>query len=83
MARRYFEDITEGERVYCQKVTITRQDIIEFGKRFGPKLFHTDAWAVGGSDQCNCLKCSSIRTKPALFEGLERCFCLTNGPSKK
>jgi acyl dehydratase len=47
MARRYFEDITEGERVYCQKVTITRQDIIEFGKRFGPKLFHTDAWACG------------------------------------
>jgi acyl dehydratase len=42
MARRYFEDITEGERLHCQKVTITREDIIEFGKRFDPQPFHTD-----------------------------------------
>lgn len=42
MTRRYFEDITEGERLHCQKVTITREDIIEFAKRFDPQPFHTD-----------------------------------------
>ncbi len=42
MARRYFEDITEGERLHCQKVTITGEDIIEFAKRFDPQPFHTD-----------------------------------------
>jgi acyl dehydratase len=42
MARRYFEDITEGERLQCQQVTITREDIIEFAKRFDPQPFHTD-----------------------------------------
>ena len=42
MARRYFEDITEGERLQCQRVTITREDIIEFGRRFDPQSFHTN-----------------------------------------
>ena len=42
MARRYFEDITEGERLHCQKVNISREDIIEFAKRFDPQPFHTD-----------------------------------------
>jgi len=42
MARRYFEDIKEGERLHCPKVAITREDIIEFAKRFDPQPFHTD-----------------------------------------
>lgn len=42
MARRYFEDITEGERLHCQKVTISREEIIEFANRYDPQPFHTD-----------------------------------------
>jgi len=42
MARRYFEDVTEGEPLHCQVVNITREDIIEFAKRFDPQPFHTD-----------------------------------------
>lgn len=42
MAKRYFEDISEGERLHCRKVRITREDIIEFAKRFDPQPFHTD-----------------------------------------
>jgi len=42
MARRYFEDLTDGEPLHCQKLIITREDIIEFAKRFDPQPFHTD-----------------------------------------
>jgi acyl dehydratase len=42
MAKRYFEDITEGERLHCRKVVISREDIIEFAKKFDPQPFHTD-----------------------------------------
>ena len=42
MAKRYFEDIMEGEQLHCDRVTMTREDIIEFAKRFDPQPFHTD-----------------------------------------
>ena len=42
MERRYFEDITDGEPLHCQKLIITREDIIEFAKRFDPQPFHID-----------------------------------------
>jgi len=42
MVRRYFEDITDGEPLHCQKLIITRDDIIEFAKKFDPQPFHTD-----------------------------------------
>jgi len=42
MAKRYFEDIMEGERLFCNRVTMTRNDIIEFARRFDPQPFHTD-----------------------------------------
>jgi acyl dehydratase len=37
---RYFDDITEGERLKCQKTTITKGDIVKFAKKFDPQLFH-------------------------------------------
>ena len=49
MARRYFEDITEGERLHCQRVTLTREEIIEFAKRFDPQPFHIDENAAKAS----------------------------------
>ncbi len=42
MAKRYFEDLTEGERLNCQPVLMTREGIIDFAKRFDPWPFHTD-----------------------------------------
>lgn len=42
MARKYFEDITDGEPLHCQKIIFTRKDMIEFAKRFDPQPFHTD-----------------------------------------
>jgi acyl dehydratase len=42
MQKRYFEDIKEGESLHCNRVTMTRSDIIKFGKRFDPQPFHID-----------------------------------------
>ena len=49
MARRYLEDIGEGERLQCRQVTITREDIVEFARRFDPQPFHTNEDAAKGS----------------------------------
>jgi len=49
MAKRYFEDLTEGERLNCQPVVMTREDIIDFAKRFDPLPFHTDENAANES----------------------------------
>lgn len=46
MAKRYFEDITDGEHLHCQKLVFTQRDIIEFAKRFDPQPFHTDEIAA-------------------------------------
>lgn len=42
MAKRYFEDISEGEHLHCSKLVLTRRDIIEFASKFDPQPFHTD-----------------------------------------
>lgn len=42
MAKRYFEDITDGEHLHCQKLVFTQKDIIEFAKRYDPQPFHID-----------------------------------------
>jgi acyl dehydratase len=49
MATRYFEDLTEGERLNCQHVVMTREEIIAFAKRFDPLPFHTDENAANES----------------------------------
>jgi len=46
MGKRYFEDITDGEHLLCQKLAFTQKDIIEFAKRFDPQPFHTDEIAA-------------------------------------
>ncbi len=42
MLKRYFDDLAEGEKLDCADVIFTRNDIIEFAKRFDPQPFHTD-----------------------------------------
>lgn len=49
MERRYFDDLTDGEHLKCQPVAMTREAIIEFGKKFDPQLFHTDETAASKS----------------------------------
>lgn len=42
VARRYFEDLAEGERLHCQPIIMTREAIVDFAMRFDPLPFHTD-----------------------------------------
>lgn len=42
MAKRYFEDITDGEHLHCQKLVFTQKDITQFARRFDPQPFHID-----------------------------------------
>ncbi|WP_319408309.1 MaoC/PaaZ C-terminal domain-containing protein [uncultured Desulfosarcina sp.] len=46
MAKRYFEDIADGEHLLCQKIVFTQSDIIEFARRFDPQPFHIDETAA-------------------------------------
>lgn len=39
---RYLEDYTEGAVHEFGPITVTEEEIIQFGKRFDPQLFHTD-----------------------------------------
>ena len=64
MARRYFEDLTDGERLLCQPITITREAIIDFAERFDPQPFHTDEDAAEKSI-FNGLVASSLHTLSA------------------
>ena len=49
MPTRYFEDLTEGERLHSQHVIMMREAIIDFGKRFDPQPFHIDENAANTS----------------------------------
>jgi acyl dehydratase len=49
MSRRYFEDLIEGERLNCEPVVMTRENIIDFAERFDPQPFHTDENAASES----------------------------------
>jgi acyl dehydratase len=42
MSKRYFEDLIDGEKLDCDNVVFSREDIIEFGEKFDPQPFHTD-----------------------------------------
>jgi len=49
MKKRYFNDIQDGEQLHCQPVVMTRESIIDFGKKFDPQPFHIDEHAAGES----------------------------------
>lgn len=46
---RYLEDFVEGAVHEFGPVTITEEEIIQFGKKFDPQFFHTDPEAAGES----------------------------------
>jgi acyl dehydratase len=43
---RYFEDFSVGDVHELGTVTVTEEEIIEFGKRYDPQPFHTDSAAA-------------------------------------
>lgn len=46
---RYLQDFTQGLTVDLGKVTLTTEDITEFGKHFDPQPFHVDPAAATAS----------------------------------
>ena len=49
MIKRYFNDLSEGEPLNCQPVLMTREEIIEFARKYDPQPFHTDEKAASES----------------------------------
>lgn len=49
MGKRYFEDISEGERLDCRPVTISKEAIVRFATEFDPQPFHVDEEAARAS----------------------------------
>lgn len=64
MEKRYFEDITDGELLHCEKLILTSKDIVEFAKRFDPQPFHIDEIAAKESIFCGLIA-SSLHTLSA------------------
>lgn len=46
---RYFEDLSEGERLPALSVTLTESDITAFARAYDPQPFHTDPTEAEGS----------------------------------
>ena len=42
----YFEDIEVGDQQHCGTFTFTKEEIVEFGRRFDPQPFHIDEGAA-------------------------------------
>jgi len=42
LAKRYLEDLNEGESLQCNTVSFTRDSIIDFARKFDPQPFHTN-----------------------------------------
>lgn len=49
MPPRYWDDITEGERLDCRPIVLSRAEIIAFAKQYDPQLFHIDEQAAAVS----------------------------------
>jgi acyl dehydratase len=49
MEKRYFEELQNGEQLHCQPVLFTKEEIIDFGKKFDPQPFHVDEIAARNS----------------------------------
>jgi len=49
MALRYWDDLIEGELLYCNTIELTTPEIIEFAKKYDPQLFHVDEQAAAAS----------------------------------
>ena len=64
MEKRHLEDLYEGESLQCQKVSFSRESIINFAKEFDPQPFHIDEKSANESI-FNGLIASSLHTLSA------------------
>ena len=46
---RYFEDFVVGEKITLGSIRVTREEIVEFAKRYDPQPFHIDEEAASQS----------------------------------
>ncbi|MDD2735751.1 MAG: MaoC/PaaZ C-terminal domain-containing protein [Desulfuromonadaceae bacterium] len=46
---RFWDDLTEGERLDCRSITFTLQEIMEFARKYDPQTFHIDEQAAAAS----------------------------------
>ncbi len=46
MGKRYWDDLTEGERFTCRPITFDREGIVAFGKEYDPLPFHVEGDAA-------------------------------------
>ncbi len=42
MAKRYWDDLKEGERLSCRPVVFEKEEIISFAKKYDPQPFHVN-----------------------------------------
>lgn len=47
--KRYFEDLTVGERTECGSIDVTEEEMLEFAERYDPQPFHVDREAAEAS----------------------------------
>jgi acyl dehydratase len=46
---RYYEDLSVGQTIQLGAVTLTAEEIVDFGRRYDPQPFHTDPRAAEAS----------------------------------
>jgi len=44
---RYFDDLKSGDRFNSETYSVTEAEIVEFGRKFDPQLFHVDPMSAG------------------------------------
>ncbi len=61
---KYFENISDGERLQCGPVHMTETSIIEFARQFDPQPFHVD-WVAAKNSVFGGIVASSLHTLSA------------------
>jgi len=64
MAKRYWDDLSEGERLDCATITLTLPEIMEFAIKYDPQTFHIDEEAAAAS-RFSGIIASSLQTLSA------------------
>jgi acyl dehydratase len=64
MAKRYFDDLIDGECLRCQPALMTEEAILDFARKFDPQPFHVDQDA-GRASIFGGLIASSLHTLSA------------------
>lgn len=63
-SQRYWDDLTEGERLDCRPVVLGREEVIEFAVKYDPQLFHIDE-EIAAASRFQGIIASSLHTMSA------------------